>query len=82
MDVDYFKMLDEIRSTKVVYNIHFCRAGIGIQFFDPPSGFDHVRFIYEPNQVDWKKYLVVYKYYPTLQEAIAGEYRRIVLKEA
>jgi hypothetical protein len=65
-------MLDEIRNKQTIYNIHFCKAGVGIQFFDPPDN--------DPeHSVHWEQHVKTFHYYPTFRECIETEWARLVL---
>lgn len=65
-------MLHEIEKKKCIYNIHYCRAGVGFQFFEPPDGVD-----VSPLNDKWKKYLTTNKYYPTFEAAVKAEFKRL-----
>lgn len=65
--------LHEIEKKKCIYNIHYCKAGIGMIFFDPPDDFKEI----DPLKDIWKKYLTVEKYYPTFEEMIEAEFKKL-----
>lgn len=66
-----------------LYDIQFRREGVGLRFFEEqraraaerPHDWNHV-FSLE-NASDIEQGLVVYRYYPSLEEAIAGERQRL-----
>lgn len=75
-------MLHEIESVATIYNIHYCNAGVGIQFYEEsrdPKIFETqtVAGIEMQKDVGWRKGLVIYKYYPTFEDAVKGEYERL-----
>ena len=72
------RKLHKIEDSTAVYNIHYCRAGIGFCFYDPPDDFK-IELKY-PND-EWRKHLHVYDYYPTFEEAVEGEFKRLRLEE-
>lgn len=61
-------MLHEIEAAKVIYDIHYCRAGVGFMFYagPPVNGMD------VPSE--WRRHLTVDRYYPTFEEAVAAEF--------
>ena len=61
-------MLHELEKHKCVYNIHYCRAGIGFCFW------------MESETENWRDGLYTDKYYPTFEEAVQAEYDKM-LKE-
>lgn len=60
--------LHTIEEAKTIYNIHYCNAGIGFQFF----------YGNNPHADNFKDYLTVDMYYPSLEEAIEGEWKRLL----
>jgi hypothetical protein len=71
--------LHKIEEAKCIYDIHYCKAGVGILFYEPPEGYDiNVKFNDSRKKDFWRKYLNVDKYYPTFEEMIEAEYARIV----
>ncbi|MBA7517299.1 hypothetical protein ES705_09352 [subsurface metagenome] len=65
-----------IEKHKTIYNIHYCRAGVGFIFFYPdPYKNDSCKTYNFPE--DWTKQLRVEKYYPTFEKAVEAEYQRI-----
>jgi len=70
--------LHKIEEQKSIYDIHYCRAGIGIIFYEPPEGYDiNQKFNDSRNKDYWRKYLTVNRYYPTFEEMIKAEYKRL-----
>lgn len=69
--------LHKIEEAKNIYDIHYCRAGIGFIFFAPPAGYTQKP---HPDKT-WKKYLIVEKYYPTFEDAVDAEYKKIEIKK-
>jgi len=67
--MDTLRMLHEIEKKKCIYNIHYCKAGVGFCFYEGPFPAYDVE--------DWKKYLSTYRYYPTFEEAVKGEWGRM-----
>lgn len=72
-DKEVFDKLNKIQEGYVIYNILFRTGGIAIQFFNPPHNIEMNRYHSE----NWKQYLYIDKYYPTLEDAITGEYNRL-----
>lgn len=70
--------LHEIEDATTIYNIHYCRAGVGFSFYEPPDDFE-IKFPYKSEE--WRQYLHVYAYYPTFEEAVEGEYKRLGLAD-
>lgn len=79
--------LEVIQECKLLYNICFRKAGVGLQFVNLKK--PKVRPFYDLEKVNandnrvekvlpdnWKDFLEVDKYYPTLEEAIDAEYER------
>lgn len=74
--------LHEIEKEKIIYNIHYCLAGVGFIFYYPekdPRKFKmkklgHMEF---KEDVGWREALSVEKYYPTFEEAVEGEYKKL-----
>lgn len=70
--------LHRIEKEKSIYDIHYCRAGVGFVFYEPPNGHDiNKRFNDSINRDYWRKYLKVDKYYPTFTKAVNAEYRNL-----
>ena len=69
--------LHEIENAKIIYDIHYCRAGIGFLFYEPPTTLDVPENMYPKN---WKDYLVVERYYDTFEEAVESEYKKLKAK--
>ncbi len=67
--------LHYIEKHKIIYNIHYCRAGVGFIFYcegkikNPILGGGYPE--------NWKEGLVVEKYYQTFEEAVEAEYQII-----
>lgn len=64
--------LDAIGREKglVIYSVHQCRAGWGVQWYDENAG--------SPNYGEtWRANLSVYGYYPTIIEMIEAEKQRL-----
>ena len=53
-----------------LHQILFRNAGVGFQFYEPPDGY---KIDIRDTSGNWKQYLVIYDYYPTLKEAISAE---------
>ncbi len=70
--------LHKIEDATTIYNIHYCRAGVGFCFYEPPDDFE-IEFSYD--SCEWRKYLNVHAYYPTFEEAVDAEYRRLGLAD-
>ena len=81
------KKLHEIENKKCIYDIHYCRAGVGFIFYYPKM----VRNL--PNEIkniggllvdtgrpeNWRQGLQVDRYYPTFEKAVEGEYKKLKL---
>lgn len=65
--------LHAIEDKKIIYDIHYCKAGVGFIFYSPPEGYD----ITILDGDSWKKFLTNDKYYDTFEKAVAGEYLRL-----
>lgn len=74
--VGVFGQLHKIEDIAVIYNIHYCTAGVGFCFYEPPEDFE-IDTKYPSDE--WRKYLITYSYYPTFEEAVEGEYKRLGL---
>lgn len=70
--------LHKIEEVKTIYNIHYCNAGVGISFFDPPEGYKMPKYNDSINKDYWRKYLTVDKYYSTFEECIKAEFKRLI----
>ena len=66
------EQLHAIEGSATIYDIHYCRAGVGIMFYEPPDRFE----IFDKGE-EWRRYLIVRHYYPTIEEAISAEYNRL-----
>lgn len=73
--------LHKIEETVTIYNIHYCRAGIGFCFYEPPEDFELEVNRKYPLSDEWRKYLHTYNYYSTFEEAVEAEYKRFGLKD-
>lgn len=70
--------LHKIEESKVIYDIHYCKAGVGIIFYEPPEGYDNrVRFNDSVKKDFWRKYLNANRYYPTFEEMVKAEFKRL-----
>jgi len=58
--------LHEIEKNKIIYNIHYCRAGVGITFYYPKK-----------DTGNYKDALSTERYYKTFEECIEAEYNKI-----
>lgn len=68
--------LKAIEEKKVIYNICYRVAGVGIMFYDESrlNGAEGPgRALYD----GWEKGLYVDKYYPTFEQAVDAEYARL-----
>ena len=66
--------LHEIEDATVIYNIHYCRAGVGFCFYEPPDDFE-IELKYPNNE--WRQHLKTHKYYPTFEKAVDAEFEKI-----
>lgn len=69
--------LHAIEESKVIWDIHYCNAGIGIVFavYEPPyPNAPRDRYSTEERPV-WR---TVENYYPTFEKAVDAEYKRLV----
>lgn len=55
--------LHAIENAKCIYDIHYCKAGIGIIFYDAKK-----------DTGEWRNALTVERYYPTFEECIEAEF--------
>lgn len=60
--------LHAIEESKCIYNIHYCRAGVGFIFYYKKKVKDD----------DYKTGLSVDTYYPTFEKAVEAEYDRLI----
>jgi len=67
-----WEKLHAIEEAKIIYDIHYCRAGVGFKFYEPPA--DAPKDQYPEN---WKDYLNIYKYYDCFEQAITEEYKKL-----
>ena len=68
--------LEELENLPGIYQVCFRNAGIGIMFYEPPEGYQPTN--YWENKDKWKQYLIVHHYYPTLEEALIEETKRLL----
>ena len=61
-----------IEKSSTIYNIHYAQAGIGFSFYE--GGYDKNGDL----PFDWRKYLVIHKYYKDFESAVKGEYERLL----
>lgn len=77
------QMLHAIEKAKNIYDIHYCRAGVGIVFYYPekdPGGTRdvHIGTIkFQTRDDSWRQALSVDKYYPTFEAMVKAEYKKI-----
>jgi hypothetical protein len=66
--------LHRIEKEKTIYDIHWCRAGVGIIFWEPPKGYKKSEYSVD----EWRNYLIVDQYYSSFVRCINAEYKRII----
>jgi len=59
-------MLHAIEKERCIYNIHYCKIGVGFVFYDP-----------EEDKGDYRAALSIERYYPTFEEAVKVECERL-----
>jgi len=69
------EMLHEIEQRKTIYNIHYCQAGVGIQFFYQKKLLQSS--LSSPVLAKWIDGLNIDRYYPTFEEAVEAEYNKL-----
>jgi hypothetical protein len=69
--------LHAIEKAKTIYDIHYCRAGIGFLFFYPEKVKTFEMETMEKYPRDWRTGLSVQRYYPTFEEAVDAEYKNL-----
>ena len=78
--------LHKIEEVKIIYNIHYCRAGVGFVFYyhEKVNPRNTLRMkIPKGKEIDlkypinWKDGLSVETYYDTFEEAVIAEYEKI-----
>jgi len=79
---DLIGQLEDTAAEKdaVIYNIMRRNAGWGILWYEKsrlPGGYNHEYNRDRPLDNEWRKGLIVYKYYPTLFECIEKELERL-----
>ena len=57
--------LHTIEQAKCIYNIHYCKAGVGFCFYE------------EDFKKDWRDNLRTDRYYPSFAEAVEAEFARL-----
>ncbi|KKN27890.1 hypothetical protein LCGC14_0859800 [marine sediment metagenome] len=62
------EMLHWIEEHSIIYNIHWCRAGVGIIFYEGLGAME---------EENWRKSLAVHRYYPSFEECVKAEYQRL-----
>lgn len=58
--------LHKIEEEKTIYDIHYCRAGVGFIFYYP-----------DKDKGSWREALSVERYYDTFEEAVEAEYNKL-----
>lgn len=64
--MDILKKLHKIEEKKCVYNIHYCKAGVGFCFYNE-----------DKDMGSWREALVTEGYHKTFEEAVEAEYGKI-----
>lgn len=59
-----------IENTADIYNIHYCKAGVGITFYESDQDKGDTK-------ESWRQALTTYDYYPTFEDCIDAEYARL-----
>ncbi len=62
-----------IENNSCIYNIHYCKAGVGFMFYEgdlPVLSYDDT----------WRQHLYVHRYYDTFVNAVRAEYKRLKLE--
>lgn len=67
------EMLNRIRKGRNLHEICFANSGVAFIYFDPPMGFQ----MGPHGDTTWRQYLTVEDSYPSLEEAIRGEYQKV-----
>lgn len=62
-EMTVLEKLHKIEDAKCIYDIHYCRAGVGFIFYYPNE-----------DKINWRDNLSVKTYYPTFEEAVEAEY--------
>jgi len=65
--MDILQKLHEIEKEKCIYNIHYCKAGVGFSFYNSEK----------QKGEDFKTGLTLDKYYPTFEKAVEAEYDQL-----
>lgn len=69
--MNILEKLHKIEEEKCVYNIHYCKAGVGFCFYDE-----------DRDMGNWKEALVTRGYYDSFEEAVVAEYNKLGFCEA
>jgi len=64
--MNILEKLHEIEEKKCIYNIHYCKAGIGFCFYDENK-----------DTGTWREALTTNQYYGTFEEAVEAEYKKL-----
>lgn len=67
--------LKRIEKSKIIYNIHYCNAGVGFTFYEPIEG------LVDPAN-NWQQCLTTNRYYPTFSKAVSAEFKRLLVGDA
>ena len=60
------KKLHKIEEQKCIYNIHYCKAGVGFCFYDKGEDVGN-----------WREALVTGEYHKSFEEAVKAEYKNL-----
>lgn len=74
--METLEKLHKIEKEKSIYDIHYCKAGVGFLFYEPPKDFK----IERPSD-EWRKYLTVSRYHLTFEEAVGAEFKNLIEEE-
>jgi len=74
---------------KVLYNICFRNSGVGMTFWEPPSreagcellGSACCKLSTKEQTEEWRQYLITERYYPTFEQAVKEEYKRMMKRK-
>jgi len=64
--MNILEKLHEIEEKKCIYNIHYCKAGIGFIFYEE-----------DRDMGNWEDALVVKHYYESFEKAVEAEYKKL-----
>lgn len=67
--------LQYINDNACIYNIHYCKVGVGFQFFEEKRITKGDRS--DRTSEGWREGLINYRYYSTFTEAVGYEYARL-----